>query len=689
MGKIKVKEGKMINIICSEPLKEREHLLLNRWLFSNKINRGKCSTFYLMEDLENFPLANIHLLVGEVVLNKIAGKIDIEKWRGSVFMTPFGKVLPILEPYRALADNKWNKVTREDILKLKTESLFPEIRAIPRTVYKVGVEEVLNWTPKSPLAFDIETAGQQITSISFSSNPSEAFVIPLQTFSEFEEAQCWVKIGDVLEDEKIKLFAQNACFDMTVLERSLGIKTKGLILDTMLAFHCLYAELPKSLAFLCSLYTDQPYYKDTSVDDLYIYNGLDTMITFEVAEKLIVELNEANLFEFYHTQIHPLIPVVNKMQVRGIKINNDKKDKVALYEETKLLNAYNTLDVSLEKPLNINSPKQLKEFLYDDIGLIPIKDRKTGALSTNNEAMMKLKSKYGGNFFDLVLELRKKQKLLSTYLKGKVDDDGRFRCSYNIAGTVSGRFSSSKNIWGTGHNLQNVPKGLCRSFFIPDDGNVFLEFDLSQAEARVVAWLANALPLIDGFERGVDIHTENAKRIFGEYNKELRTLAKKLVHAANYGIGSNTFAYIAGIPVSRAKECLKLFFKTYPEIKYWQASITQQIKQIHYLVTPLGRKRQFFGYFSAPDAYSYIPQSTIGDLLNRGMGKVFNAGYEVMLQVHDSILVQVNIGKEEKAIKEIKELLTIPFKINGRELVVPVEVEMGMNWGEMKEVRTC
>jgi len=296
-----------------------------------------------------------------------------------------------------------------------------------------------------------------------------------------------------------------------------------------------------------------------------------------------------------------------------------------------------------------------------------------------------LKGKYGGTFFDFLLCLRQKQKLLSTYLKGKVDDDGRFRCSYNIAGTVSGRFSSSKNIYGTGHNLQNVPKGLCRSFFIPDPGYIFLEFDLSQAEARVVAWLANALPLIEGFERGIDIHTENAKRIFGESNKDLRTLAKKLVHAANYGIGSNTFAYIAGIPTARARECLRLFFNAYPEIKYWQANVTQQVKQNHYLITPLGRKRLFLGYFNAPDAYSYIPQSTIGDLLNRGMTKVFNAGYEVMLQVHDSILVQVEIGKEEKAIKEIKELLTIPFSINGRELIVPVEVEIGVNWGEMKE----
>ena len=692
--------------------------LLSQLLFKAGINRAECyitnvmkerpldnnfktfSTEQLKESyqtLEKEILAikpNITILLGGEALKALTPYKKISDWRGSIIFVPeIGKVLPTYHPAAALREHLFTYIIGYDLQKAERESHnFVYDRSLRSVEVLRTVEQVLAYQPipEKPLSFDIETYGKSFTSIGFAQSSTQAFVIPLggTKWLPIEEVVVWKHIAEILQDPEIPKIGQNIVFDASVLKELLGIEVKNIVFDTMLAFHLLYPEMPKALDFLTSLYTDQPYYKDMISEDLYTYNGLDAMVTFECYEKIKEELIEANQLEFYNKYVNSLIPVVIDMQLKGVKINVElmKKASVELTEET--LSLQKRLNEVVGHELNVSSPKQMKAFLFEELKLPPKINRKTKNLSANEEVLKELAQKNPSPIFDLILKIRENQKLVSTYLKAEVED-GRIRCSYNIAGTESGRFSSSKSIWGSGTNLQNVPEGIARKIFIPNEGNIFVSFDLSQAEARVVAYLADCKVLIELFEKGGDIHSENANRLFGQVNKELRFTAKTLIHAANYGIGPISFGKIANISTSEARKALSLFFELYPEIRRWHSFIKDEIKRTRSLTTPLGRRRMFFGFYGDQlfrDAFSYIPQSTVADILNQGLKKTFESGYSVCLQCHDSFLVQVLPIQVTETIREIKELMNIPIFINRRWCRIPVSIKVGLNWNDLKEV---
>lgn len=316
-------------------------------------------------------------------------------------------------------------------------------------------------------------------------------------------------------------------------------------------------------------------------------------------------------------------------------------------------------------------------------------------------------------FFDKAIELRQQLDFYNKYVCMTPDiTDGRMRCSYNVCGTDTFRISSSESIFQCGSNLQNIPnkmdpKGRLRNLFIADEEHIFGEMDLSQAEVWIVAMLSGDEATLEILrDPDADIHTYNASLIFKapepEVTKRQRHLGKLCKHAVNYGMTwkgliENAMEEDLYISAAEAKELIASTKAACPLLEDWQRSIREQLFHDRTLTTPLGKRRVFGGELQgggAPStfrkAYAFIPQSTVGELTLRAAVRLFNAGYDFLLTVHDSNLVQVpveNVGDLWYA----KDLMIEPITITDmfgkeRELTIPSELEVGFRWGSLKEV---
>jgi len=663
---------------------------------------------YLREDIVKVK-PNIVLCLGNEAMKAVLGHSGVTNWRGSVVWSKeLGcKVMVTIHPASLMRNWDYMPLVLFDFKKLAKESESREHKVMKR-IFKIEptFEEVVEWLERAKkvrrLSYDVETSGLHITAVGLADSKISAICIPFTRGSGApywrleEEEYVWKLLKEVLEDERVEKVAQNAQFDNIIFKvNPYHIQVKGLVLDTMCGWHTIYPELPKSLDVLCSVYTDQPYYKHwihTSNDtQFWTYNAMDAAITFECAEHIEREMGEFEVKEFYYRMVHPLIGIVQEMQERGVKIDRGVRDEMRKKVEREVESLQVKLDKAVGRHVNVMSPKQLKELLYEDLGLPPKYKRGTASVTTDEKALQELSIKYPSPIFDLILKIRHSRKLLGTYLGEKEGKDGRMRCSYVVGGTETGRLASKESVFGTGGNLQNVPKE-CRKMFVADEGKVLVEADLSQAEARVVAYLSEDERLIRLFEEGGDIHRQNAAWIFnkevGEVTERERTLAKRLVHGTNYGLGPRSFAMEVGIGEREAKALMEKYFDTFPKVMAWRLKIQKELSRCRTLVTPMGRKRTFFARWGESlfrEAYAHIPQSTVADYLNCALIRLKERWKEceVLLQVHDSIIIQCEEGEIEKWVRRLLEAFDIEVVIGGRMVKIPVEVKVGKNWGEM------
>lgn len=408
------------------------------------------------------------------------------------------------------------------------------------------------------------------------------------------------------------------------------------------------------------------------------------------------------LWDFYQTHQAPLIMPLLHISWRGLRIDLPKRQEAIGEYTTREAIKTQELHQVAGLELDPHSPKQLMEWVYGAHGIAPLQRQRVNSagerVSTptlDEEAIEELLTRElpvrVKEALSLVLDIRATHKILATYLQAPLDDDNRLRCSYAITGTETGRLSSRETPRGTGTNLQNVPPGVARAMVIPDDGMVFVAADLSQAEARVVAHLARETRLISVFQAGGDIHRRNAAAIFRKSESDVspteRYLAKRVVHASNYGMGPNKFARVAGIPKAEAQRLLNLYFATYPRIKVWHLDVEATLRKSRTLRTPHGRVRQFLGVWGDEllrQGYAYVPQSTVADTLNDGLidYETQRPG-EILLQIHDSIMVQVPTGEVEAAVAQLRASLTRPITIHEGTCTIPVEIKRGTTWDDM------
>lgn len=334
--------------------------------------------------------------------------------------------------------------------------------------------------------------------------------------------------------------------------------------------------------------------------------------------------------------------------------------------------------------------------------------------------------KLAAPFVSLILTIRDADKMLMV-LRAPLDPDGRMRCSYNVVGSETGRWSSSKNAFGRGANLQNQTPSM-RRMFCADDGYRFISTDLEQAESRVVAGLVwqttGDTRYWDACVEG-DLHTVASMMAYPEMGwsddpKENRHLAdrpcpdhphytvreanKRFGHASNYRGSPYGIAQAVGVPVHVIEGFQRRYFGAFPGIPLYHDWVKRQLLEKQYLDTPLGRRRWFFSRptedSTLREAIAFVPQSTVGELLNLIMWKVWRRSLlpprdprylkiQLLLQNHDAFAFQlpdaIFTSLLEHTIHEVNlefEHTPIPL-VRGderRDLVIPGEFITGFNW---------
>jgi len=700
-------------------------------------------------ELRNLVLTHkpyVVICLGAEALRALTGKVGIDKWRGSVLHLLDTNILATYHPAYILRQWSFYPVAKMDIAKAKSLLSYagtlatPPVTLITEPTFGQAIQYLESAKQSKLLAYDIETSEGLIDCIGFCNSESSSICIPFckdggdgNYWSEDQDTLIWQKVKELLESPVPKV-AQNVMYDNFILASTYSIYTSNVVLDTMIAFGLLYPSkdgvgMQKSLDFLASVYTNYPYWGEapkTLGIDRWRYNCMDTLITLTVASHILRDLETAKLKDFYYQLPHRLIDPLLTMSLRGVRFDRDLRNSLRstyrsrmnrlhkginrLVTPTEIELAQSTIK-SLKKTergiFNPDSDTQLRNLIHTVWKQPKILSRDTASSKVDEAAIRKIAKKdpTHSRFYGALLQYNSIAKQYSTYLSIEVSNsDKRVRCSYNIAGTVTGRLSSSTAPDGSGTNLQNIPPGIVKQLFLPDGGYTMYECDLSQAENRIVAYMSEDLAMIDAFEHNQDIHTLIASMLLRKststVSKKERQLGKKVGHATNYGMGPKRLCEVCHeelgltLSMSEAKRLQQQYLDAFPKIRIWHLEVQEQLRNSRTLINPLGRRRYFFerwGDELFKQAYAHLPQSTIVDLLNTGLIKLHTMGIQNLLQVHDSIVYQlpgdIRSNANVAPMTHIVEALKTPIIIKGRKITVPVEIKSGSNWNDLKPIK--
>ena len=679
---------------------------------------------------------NCILALGNEALRAVAHKDKITKWRGSILQCPFGpKVVSTFHPANLLHNSEqegggnrgvfkysYKPVIQLDFKRAVEQSSFYEMR-LPERHYEIcrsaiTLDDFIRRSNVSnPLSVDIESKHCIPICIGLSFDKSEAISIPLwpeMNYTNFkgpsasDMAYIWKDIDELLRD--CKVIGQNFKYDDEKLYR-LGFRC-NVWGDTRLLAHTLNPEFPsKSLAFLQSLYTEEPYHKDEGkefdfkkdgFETLLEYNAKDAAVTHELHEIMLAEAIAEGSDEYYFDCLMPQHKFYMEMERVGFKVDDIKREGLfhKYYEMYKRIHDETT--ELLGFPLNVGSPKQCAEVLYQHLKLPPRtkydKKTKRSTLSTDERAITallgnKVKTDTQKRVCHNTLDERKVRKTLSTYVLAQPDYDGRMRTSYNITGAETDRTSTSniarplrpEKSMGLGFQVLTkhgeIGSDICE-MFIPDKGKVFLNVDLSQAEARVVFVLAGEFEILKKLDDpNFDMHwwtatifmptlpsVEECMKKLGKDDPR-RFLGKTLRHAYNLQAQKatamqtvNTDAKKYGIDLAisewKAGEYLKALQKANPNIHdVFHKGVEECLKEDSKLVCPLlikpngekqrvGRERTFYDRWSnelIKEACAEIPQHTVSNQTKFAGIRIKERVPEVdiILEGHDALLFQV------------------------------------------------
>ena len=419
----------------------------------------------------------------------------------------------------------------------------------------------------------------------------------------------------------------------------------------------------------------------------------------EEYEKQLKEFSQyPKLYNIYKDFDLPLIPVLYKMEQKGMLIDRDYFKKLQTEYTTEVHQLEETICQLAGKSFNLNSPIQLSEILFTDLGLPTKGIKKTSrGYSTGAKELEKLKDLHP--IVSKIIEYREAAKLLSTYIlpmSDYADQSGRIHTTFTQNVTATGRLSSQNP------NLQNIPVRTdegkrIRAGFVAPAGKILVSADYSQFELRLAAILSNDTSLIADFNSGIDIHTKTASEAFrvpfSEVTKNQRRAAKVINFGILYGMSIKGLAEAAKMPITEAKEFIDNYFKLRAPIKNKLDEFLKQAREQGYVETFYGRRRptpdvksaNFIIRQAAERAAVNMPiQGTEADLMKRAMINVDQAlpeGAELVMQVHDSLIVEC----DESMAEEVAKILQTKMESVAPELQIKlaVEVTTGHNWGEL------
>lgn len=680
---------------------------------------------------------NVIIALGNVALWALTGKWGVTKWRGSLLqcnlplvsnLTP--KVIPTIHP--AMVLRQWNlrQIVVHDLRRVAKEAQSAEVSPEGYSFVTSGgfaqtctilseLQEAVSAKPTA-LAVDIETRAGHIACLGIAWSAQEAICIPFMTasgektdhyWSEDEELDIICRLRRLLTHQNCLVLGQNFTYDAQYIYRH-WFFIPNLFQDTMLSQHTCFPNMPKSLDFLSSMYAKRHvYWKDEGKEwekglgetQLWLYNCKDCVVTYEVAEVLQNLVDQLGLRKVHDFQQSLFAPVLDSMNT-GLRIDSQRRAAFAmtLFDEIAKREQF-YIDV-LGHPLNPKSSPQMQQLFYGDLKQKPVFNRKTGSISCDDESLGKIAAREPllKPFIRRITEHRSLGVFLSTFIKAPPDIDGRMRCSFNIGGTETFRFSSSKNAFGSGLNLQNIPKGgeeadglelpNVRTLFVPDPGKTFFDIDLSAADLRIVVWESNCKEMKAMLRDGLDPYTEIAKEFYHDasINKKdpRRQKFKSFCHGTNYMGTAKGLAQRLNLSIQESEKTQKWYFNRFPEIKAWQNRLKDQIIKRRMVENVFGYRCYFFDRIQGTifnQAAAWIPQSTVACLINRGYRNIYDnlKEVQVLLQVHDSLAGQFPTYLGEWATKRIVEECLIELPYPDDPLIIPVGIKTSTkSWGD-------
>lgn len=523
-------------------------------------------------------------------------------------------------------------------------------------------------------------------------------------------------LREVLEDPAIKKTGQNLKYDFLVLRRA-GVELRGVFFDTMIASYLLDpGRREHGLDSLALEHLDHRTityaevagkgkgelpFAEVPLASACGYACEDADVALRLAEKFGPELERLGLERLFHQVEMPLIEVLAQMEWDGIAI------EAAFFEELsgRLKRDLATLEAGIQVEagvdFNVNSNPQLREVLFDRLGLPVVKRTKTGP-STDAVVLEQLAAA-GHRLPTLLLEYRQLEKLRSTYVDALPrmvnPETGRIHTSFNQTVAATGRLSSSNP------NLQNIPIRTevgrqIRRGFVPREGFRFVSADYSQIELRILAHYSSDPAFVEAFREGEDIHRQTAAIIFGiapeEVSREMRDRAKTVNFATLYGQGAFSLANQLGVAREEARAFIDAYFERFPGVRRYLNAEVEKARELGFVETITGRRRYLpelrsknfnIRAFGERAAINAPIQGSAADLIKMAMIHIHQdfaadpRDLRMLVQVHDELLFEVPEGEEESALELVRRRMEGVV-----ELTVPLVVETGVgsNWLECK-----
>lgn len=708
-------------------------------------------------ELACLPNLRYVLILGNMALEALCGKNKITKWRGSVLdFEMFSLATSQPRTYRAVVANNPAAVLREP----KTEiSFIMDIAKLPLVTsgrwtpyeikgevcyeYKHAKERIAYYSSSSrPISFDIETGGGETACIGLANDKHFGTTIPFRGirgedyFSLDEETDLRMRLQQMFANRKLRFVAQNANFDMYWLWIKDKLRVHATWFDTMLAHHCLYPSIPHDLGYLCTQYTTHPYYKDEraewkdkgDIDLFWQYNVKDVCITLAVQERLLSELKSQKMDDFFFTHIMRLQQHLVTMTAGGVLIDGKEKEKFRNEVQETVAQLLHEFHAAVGRATgdnefrpNPSSSRDRSELYFQRLRLV---GRGTSTDAANRERMRN--HPRTPNAAKEVLNLHdrwaKDNKFLSTYAESEIDDDSRIRCEWRQTGTQAapGRLSSAQTLIGTGTNLQNQPTK-ARRMFIADQGYVFIYFDLSQAEARYVAWDAGIEKWKEQFERArsdgsYDCHRALASEMFkvpyvdvpttdedGRGEKTIRYIAKRCRHGLNYRMAADRLAETTGLPLQRAHESYVVYHRLTPELRRWWGTLEREVRSTRMLYNAFGRRLYVMERLTEESLESIVafkPQSTIGDKVSQVIYQCHEDDKwdvrkeRICLNVHDALVGLATPQRAKSCLAIMKKYAELPIVVRGEPLIIPADLGMSVadegglhRWSSIKKIK--
>ena len=613
----------------------------------------------------------------------------------------------------------------------------PEKIEIDRSKYETVTDEAAleRWITEASaqgfVAVDTETDHidciiAKLAGVSLATAPNRACYVPvghsgIDMFAEapnqLSEALVLAKLKPLLEDPAVLKVGHNFKYDWVMFDKA-GINTAP-VDDTMVMSFDLDAgkSFGHSLNDLAKTHFDHeciPYkqlcgtgQKQITFDKVPLgpateYAGEDADIALRLWQRLKPRLAQENVARVYERVDKPLVPVLARMEQRGIKVDRDYLARLSSEFSKDIQSLEERIYEAACGPFTIGSPQQLGEVLYGRLGLKGGRKGKSGQYSTDVTELERLASE-GVACATLVLEWRQLTKLKSTYtdaLQAVINKaTARVHTSFSLTGAQTGRLSSNDP------NLQNIPIRTevgrkIRDAFVADPGHVLLSADYSQIELRLAAHMADVPQLKEAFRAGHDIHSMTAEELFGRVDRDTRNQAKTINFAILYGSSAWGIAGRLGLPKDEGKAIIDRYYERFPGIRAFTHSTLSFVREHGFTQTLFGRKTHFEPNIRSPNpsiragaeraAINAPIQGSSADLIKRAMARMDEAladaglsDVRMLLQVHDELVFEVPEGKEEAASAVIKQVMANAAE-PAMKLDVPLDVEVGWgrNWGE-------